>query len=293
MANVAFLGTGRMGRVLATHLINAGHQVTVWNRTAASAQPLVDLGAVLAPTAKAAATGAAIVITCLFGPATVDEVIIDKGVLAAGQLWVDITTVGPDDAARYAAWAAENQIKFVYAPVVGSLAPARARKLGTYLGGPAGAIATARPLVALWCDPDRIVELPDQDFGGNQGVGARQAAGAKLLANLALAISLQGLVEALQFGKTQGFSPAQVLKVLHGTALGWIGDFKGPMINSEAFSDTQFSVDLLAKDMNLALAAAGSSASFPAITAALASLQHAQQNGDGDQDIAAVVKPVL
>jgi len=278
-----------MGRELAKHLLAAGHQLTVWNRTAAATDSLTDVGAVCADTPEHAAQGQDIVITCLFGPDTVHDVILNNDVLAPGTLWLDITTVGPDDADHFAAWAQQHGIRYVAGPVVGSLAPARAKKLGVYLGGAPADVAEARPFAALWADPERLVEVPTP----------RAAAVGKLLANLALGVALEGLVEALRFGRALGVGTADVLKMLKSTALNWIVDFKSSMILDNSFADTQFSVDLLAKDARLMLSAVPETAqahtaiNLPAVQALLATLETTQQAGHGDYDIAAAVIPEL
>lgn len=285
MSEIALLGTGRMGHELALHLLAAGHRLRAWNRTPSGADSTVAAGATRCATAAEAVNGADVVISCLFGPQAVDEAIVGPQLIQPGQIWLDVTTVGPFDAQCTAAWAADSGLHYVYGPVVGSLAPARAGKLGTFLGGKSTDIDTVTPLVRLWSDPDRITEFRT---GIDTTNGPRDAAVAKLLANLALAISLEGLREALQFGKSQGFSEAAVLKILSGTALGWIADFKAPMINMRDYTDTQFSVDLLVKDIGLMYAAGGTE--YPALNAALDALRESQANGDGDADIAAVMK---
>jgi len=281
MANVALLGTGRMGRELGLHLIRSGHNVTVWNRTPTAATELVVAGAEQAVSAKQAAADKDVVITCLFGPDAVQQVVLDGDVFAPGALWLDVTTVGPDDADRYAAWAAEHGVRYVHGPVVGSLGPARAGKLGVYLGGAPQDVAAVRPFAQLWADPDRLVEVSSP----------RAAAEAKLIANLALGVALEGLAEALRFGRQQGLSDADVLRMLKGTALAWIADFKGPMILDRSFDQTQFSVDLLVKDARLMQGAMpDGGAALPAVQALLTSLQDAQQAGLGESDVAAIAR---
>ncbi|MCL1801338.1 MAG: NAD(P)-dependent oxidoreductase [Promicromonosporaceae bacterium] len=280
---IALLGTGHMGIELGRHILAAGHELTVWNRNPDRAEPLVAAGAHLADSAADAAQGAEIVITALFGPDTVTEVILHDDVLAPGQLWVDVTTVGPDDGERFAAWATAHKVRYVAAPMLGSTGPAKAGTLGTYLGGAAADVAAVLPIISLWTDPAKRVEVPT----------ARAAAVGKLIANLAIAITLEGLVETLRFGRTQGLDPANILKMMSGRALGWIADSKADMINNRTFEQTQFSVDLLAKDTRLMLAAAGAETQLPALAAALASMESAQKRGAGGEDIAAVVEPEL
>ncbi|GAA1473585.1 hypothetical protein GCM10009604_17430 [Corynebacterium aurimucosum] len=91
---IAFLGTGRMGTELARHLLK-NHELTVWNRTAERAQPLVDAGATLADSPTAAVEGAEVIITSLFGPDDIRERVIDTNLIPEGVTWIDTTTVSP------------------------------------------------------------------------------------------------------------------------------------------------------------------------------------------------------
>jgi 3-hydroxyisobutyrate dehydrogenase len=149
------------------------------------------------------------------------------------------------------------------------------------LGGARADVAVVEPLAALWADPARLRIVDD----------ARTAAAGKLLANLALGVSLQGLVEALRLGGSVGLDTETVLSMLAGTGLGFIAGMKGPMIAARDFDDTQFSVDLLAKDARLVLASTG--ASMPAVSATLETLDVARAAGRGDSDISVVVEPEL
>jgi 3-hydroxyisobutyrate dehydrogenase len=200
---------------------------------------------------------------------------------APDAVWVDVTTVAPADTVAFSSWAAARGIRYVHSPVVGTLAPARAGTLGVLLGGAAADVEAALPVVSLWADPERIrvVDTP------------AAAATGKLIANLALGVSLQGLVEALRLGTANGLGADEVLSLLDKTALGWVAAFKGDMIRSGEFDDTQFSADLLAKDARLMVNS--SVAPLPAVTALLGSLTTAQRAGDGDSDVAVVTRPEL
>src|SRR5699024_3970591 len=98
---IAFLGTGRMGSELARHVMKS-HEVTVWNRTAQRAQPLVEEGAQLADS-PAAVDGAEVIITSLFGPDDIREVVISENLIPEGVTWIDTTTVSPEAAREFAA----------------------------------------------------------------------------------------------------------------------------------------------------------------------------------------------
>lgn len=278
---IAVLGTGRMGTELALHLLKS-HELTVFNRTPERAQRLVDAGATAAPTAAEAARGSDAVVTVLFGPDTVREVILGGDVLSEGQLWIDSTTVSPADADEFATWADAHGVQYVHAPVVGTLGPARAGKLGVYVGGTdAAARGRAEDIVRPWADPERLKQVDS----------AREAAVAKLLANLALAVSMQGLVEALRLGLAQGLAPERVLDLLDKTGLAFPAGMKREQVTTGQFDDAHFTADALAKDIRLMLRS--TPAPLPATTAALESFARAQADGRGDSDISVIVEPTL
>jgi 3-hydroxyisobutyrate dehydrogenase len=283
MTRVTMLGTGRMGYELAVHLLAAGHSLTVWNRTAAGADRIVADGATRSASPQEAVEGAEVVITVLFGPDSVREVITGaEGIdIPADAVWLDVTTVAPSDADEFQVWADARGVHYVHSPVVGTLAPARAGRLGVLVGGASADMERVLPLVGLWADPERIRVVPS----------ASRAAVGKLIANLALGVSLQGLVESLRLGRAHGVDEAEVLSMLDKTGLAFIAGLKGDMIRGRTFDDTQFSVDLLAKDSRLMIAS--SPEPLPAVTALLENLTRIQREGDGDTDIAIIVRPEL
>lgn len=237
---------------------------------------MVELGAHAAPTALEAVDGAEVVITALFGPDAVREVIVDTGTpIPSGALWIDATTISPSDATSFETWAASRGVAYVHAPVIGSLAPARARKLAVLLGGAPDAVARAREIV-LWADEAkvRIYESP------------AKAAAAKLIANLTVALSMQGLVETLRLGHSNALDTGEILSTLELTMFAGMKALKGGVISADAFGDTQFSADLLAKDIRLMLQS--SQCAMPATTAAYESLQTAIRAGRGDDDFSVI-----
>lgn len=278
---IALLGVGRMGHELGVHLLRAGHEVTAWNRTASAVDRLHDAGAARAADAEDAVREADVVMTVLFGPDTVREVVLSGLGIPADAVWLDITTVSPEDAREFADYAAAAGVRYVHGPVIGSLAPARAGTLGVLLGGAAADVDVVEPLAALWGDAGRLRRVATP----------ADAATGKLLANLALGVTLQGLVEALRLGRANGLDAAAVLGLLEGTGLGVIAGMKGPSVLGGTFGDTQFSADLLAKDARLMLRSTPDP--LPAVTALLQSLTDAQRAGAGDDDIAVVTRPEL
>lgn len=279
--HVAFLGLGRMGRILAGHVLDAGFTLTVWNRTPSTAlEALRDRGAQVAWSAADAVSGADVVITALFGPQSVREVVLLAALpIPATAVWMDVTTVSPADAQAHASWAADSGVRFVHAPVIGSLGPAQNRSLGVTVGGAAEDVDVVLPLFALWADQERIQRYD----------AAGQAAAGKLVANLALAVSMQGLIEAVTLGQSGGLTVDETLTTLQGTALGMIAGMKGANVRSGDFSNTQFSADLLAKDARLMIDTAGT---LPALSIALDALQRAQDAGAGDDDFSVVAREI-
>lgn len=291
-----------MGTELARHLL-AENQLVVWNRTRERTRALEEAGARVAATARDAVDGADVVVTSLFGPDAVRETVIEPGLIPAGLTWVDTTTVSPEDAREFAAAVPG----YVAVPVVGTLGPARAGRLGVYVGTAEDARrAEVERLVAPWADAERLVGVDS----------AEKAAAAKLLANLALAVSAQGLREALALGESCGIEPAETLDLLGSTGLAFIAGMKGPFVRGEReVTDGDFTVDAIAKDARLMLATVGAgddpagrdtgasagtstiepaadgAPSLPAVAAALASLQERQDAGQGDADFSAILTP--
>jgi 3-hydroxyisobutyrate dehydrogenase len=275
--NIAFLGLGRMGRELVPHLIDAGHHVTVWNRSPEAADVIGRRGAQVAATAADAVSGVDAVISVLFGPDTVREVIIGGDLpFTPGTLWIDVTTVSPADATEFAEWAAGAGIRYVHSPVIGSLAPARAAALGVLVGGDQDAARDARKLVALWADPNKLRMLDSP----------AKAATGKLVANLALAVSMEALIEALRLGESGGLSTEDVLSTLGITTIAPIAAMKGETVVTHNFDDAQFSAAALAKDTRLMLAT--SRRPLPAVALVSAALEHAVESGDGEKDFSVI-----
>lgn len=270
------MGTGRMGTELALHLL-ADHDLVAWNRTRERTRRLADEGAEVADTAAEAVEGADVVITSLFGPDAVRETVLDADLIPEDVPWLDATTVSPTDAAAFA----EAVPTYVAVPVVGTLGPARQGTLGVYVGTPDDGLRDrVLDLVSPWADPERLRGLDS----------APKAAAAKLLANLALAVSAQGLREALDLGEACGIEPAETVDLLGSTGLAFIAGMKGPFVRGERdTADGDFTVDAIAKDARLMLDE--SERDLPAVRAALGSLEAQQGAERGDHDFSAILRP--
>lgn len=247
----------------------------VWNRTLDKTTPLVDAGATAYPNAAEAVTGVDVVITALFGPKTVRSVVIDPDLIPAGIPWIDTTTVSPQDAEEFAT----NVSTYIACPVVGTLGPARAGKLGVYVGSPDPQLRElAAGIVSPWADPSRLKLVDSQP----------KAAIGKLLAHLALAISAEGMKEALLFGDATGLTAAETLDLLDSTGLSFMANLKRDFVLGDRSTDPgDFTVDALCKDSKLMLDTTGQV--LPGIQAAVESFTIQQDHGRGDHDFSAIL----
>ncbi|MFN2540495.1 MAG: NAD(P)-dependent oxidoreductase [Mycobacteriales bacterium] len=273
---VAFLGLGRMGVPMAAHVVRAGHDVTVWNRTPGKAGDLVELGATEARSIDSAVAGADVVVLMLFGPAAVRAVLSDVLDHASGALVVDASTIGPDAAHEFAKACHARGVRYVDAPVAGSIKPATDGTLGVFLGGAPQDVAQARQLAEMWGDPERIRHIG--------GVGSASAL--KLCVNQGLGVMAAGLGESLRLGHDLGLDQDVLLDVLSATAYGWYLGQKRSMIEADDYADTAFSVDLMAKDLDLAVTSADSD-----LEVTRASLDQAKRTlaaGHAGEDYAAI-----
>jgi 3-hydroxyisobutyrate dehydrogenase-like beta-hydroxyacid dehydrogenase len=277
MTTVAFLGLGRMGVPMAAHVARAGHVLTVWNRTPGRAAPLVELGAREARTVAAAVDGAEVVVLALFGPDAVREVLTQVAAHAApGTLVVDSSTVGPEAAHEFARTCADAGLRYVDAPVAGSVAPATEGTLGVFLGGAPADVEQARAITDLWADPDRVLHVG--------GVGSGSAL--KLCVNQGLGVMAAGLGESLRLGRDLGLDRGELLQVLSKTAYGWYLNQKLPMVATGDYSGTTFSIDLMTKDLELAVKAADSD--LEVTRAVLDQARRALDAGHSGEDFAAI-----
>jgi len=276
MSTVAFLGLGRMGVPMAAHVARAGHDLTVWNRTPGRAGPLLELGATEAKSVDDAVAGAEAVVLMLFGPDAVRAVLPLVVKAAPGALVVDCSTIGPAAAHEFARTCAAAGLRYVDAPVAGSVAPATEGTLGVFVSGAAADVDAALPIVSLWADPSRLVRL--------SGVGSASAL--KLCVNQSLGVIAAGLGESLRLGRDLGLDRSTVLDALSRTGYGALLGHKRGMLEDGDFSATTFSLDLLAKDLALAVKAADSD-----LSVTRAALDHAHQAldaGHAGEDYTAV-----
>jgi 3-hydroxyisobutyrate dehydrogenase-like beta-hydroxyacid dehydrogenase len=243
---VAFLGLGVMGGPMAGHLAAAGHQVTVYNRTAAKAQAWVDKhGGAMAPTPRAAAEGADFVFTCVGNDADLRSVVLgDDGAfagMAPGAVLIDHTTASADIARELHGLAKSRGLHFVDAPVSGGEAGAVNGLLTVMCGGDAAPFDAMKPVALAFSRA--VTRLGDS--------GAGQLA--KMVNQICIAGLVQGLAEAVAFGSRAGLDMPAVLDVIgKGAAQSWQMDNRGKTMVEDRF-DFGFAVDWMRKDLGLVL----------------------------------------
>ena len=248
---IAFLGLGVMGAPMAGHLARGGHQVTVYNRTTATAEAWVarhageGLNVMRAATPAEAAAGQDLVLTCVGNDDDLAEVVLGgEGALAAmapGALLVDHTTVSPGMAQRIAAKAERRGILALDAPVSGGQAGAESGKLSIMCGGAVQAMDRARPILEAYAA--RIVHVGE--------AGAGQAT--KAVNQICIAGTLAGLSEAVRFAQAMELDMAKVLEAVSGgAAQSWQMDNRWTTMARGEF-DFGFAIDWMRKDLAIAL----------------------------------------
>ena len=243
---VAFLGLGVMGYPMAGHLARAGHQVTVYNRTATKAAAWVaEYGGNSAPTPAQAAQGADIVFACVGNDDDLRSVTVgEQGAFASmkpGALFVDHTTASASGARELYAAAQARGLHFVDAPVSGGQAGAVNGALTVMCGGDEAAFNAMKPVAMAYSKAVTLV--------GASGAGQL----AKMVNQTAIAGLVQGLSEAIAFGMRAGLDMKLVLDVIgKGAAQSWQMDNRGKTMVDGKF-DFGFAVDWMRKDLGLVL----------------------------------------
>jgi 3-hydroxyisobutyrate dehydrogenase-like beta-hydroxyacid dehydrogenase len=242
----AFLGLGVMGGPMAGHLKRAGHEVTVYNRTAAKAAAwAAEHGGRHAPTPREAASGAEFVFACVGNDDDLRSVVLgEQGAfagMAPGAVFVDHTTASAEVARELHAAAKARGLHFVDAPVSGGQAGAVNGLLTVMCGGDAEPFAAMKPVAMAFSRAVTHV--------GASGAGQL----AKMVNQIAIAGLVQGLAEAIAFGQKAGLDMPLVLDVIgKGAAQSWQMDNRGKTMVDGQF-DFGFAVDWMRKDLGLVL----------------------------------------
>jgi len=279
---VAVLGTGTMGAPMARNLASAGFAVRVWNRTREKAEAVE--GVEVADSPEGAASGAGAVITMLADASAVEEAMTGgEGALPAldGAPWIQMSTIGLAGTERMKATAAEHEVAFVDAPVLGTKEPAEQAQLLVLASGPEDDDLRGR------CQP--LFDAVGQKtlWVGEAGAGSRL----KLVLNSWLLTLVEGVAEAVALASSIGVHPERFLEAIEGGPLGVpYADLKGRAMIADEFPPS-FALALARKDAELVLEAAAD-LELPFARAVTLQLRRAEACGLGEQDMAAVARMV-
>jgi 3-hydroxyisobutyrate dehydrogenase-like beta-hydroxyacid dehydrogenase len=263
---------------MATNLVKAGHEVTVWNRTPGK---FVE-GAGIAQTPAAAADGAEVIWLCVSDTAAVEQTLFGAdGVeqsLAEGVIIADSSTISPSSTVKFAERVREKGVSYVDAPMTGSKIGAQNGTLIFMVGGDAAAIDRLSPLFAA--TGKKIFRM------GETGKG--QAT--KLAMNLQIALIFEGFAEALTLATKLGVDPKQFLSLIDATMVkSGVVEYKGPFVLNRDFTPN-FPLRLMHKDIHLALDAAKEArVKLPALETVEEIYEMATEDGHSDEDYAATL----
>ncbi len=254
---VTFAGLGVMGGPMAGHLIKAGHQVTGFNRSPDKAKAWAEAhGAAWAPTAAEAGAGAEAFVLCVGKDDDVRQVVNEAlEATAPGAVFIDHTTTSAKIAREMAALCEAAGRSFVDAPVSGGQAGAQNGQLSVMAGGDPAAFERARPVMAAYSKAMTLL--------GRAGSGQL----AKMVNQICIAGTVQGLAEAMHFAKSAGLDTAATYEAISkGAAQSWQMDNRWQAMTDNKF-DFGFAVDWMRKDLGLVLEEARANGSHLALTA--------------------------
>jgi 3-hydroxyisobutyrate dehydrogenase-like beta-hydroxyacid dehydrogenase len=279
VAKLAFYGTGQMGLPMATRLLSAGHDLTVWNRSPEKAKPVLDQGARPADTPADAARGAEAAITMLADPDAVNEVVLGPNGIAdglpEGATLIEMSTIGPD-AVRELANRLRPRHHAIDAPVLGSIAAAEAGELKIFVGASPQEFARWVKVLGAMGVPFHL---------GPLGAGASM----KVVVNSTLGSLMAALGEALALADRLGLDQNDVFDVLVGSPIGVTARSKRRLIASGRY-EPNFKLRLALKDMNLVHeTATHTDLELRVAEAARSWFEEATGRGLGEMDYSAVV----
>ncbi len=284
MAKVSFLGLGVMGYPMAGHLVKAGHEVCVYNRTTAKAQAWVgEHGGTMGKTPRDAAEGADFVMACVGNDDDLRSVCLGEdgalGAMAPGTIFVDHTTVSAKVTRELYAAADGKQVSFVDAPVSGGQAGAENGQLGIMCGGDEGAYARAEPVMQAYAKACKRL--------GESGAGQLT----KMVNQICIAGLVQGLSEGLHFAEKAGLDGKAVVEVIsQGAAGSWqMANRYETMLDGEF--EHGFAVDWMRKDLGICLDTADENGASLPITAVVDQYyKDVQKLGGGRWDTSSLIQ---
>ncbi len=283
MHNVGCIGLGTMGTPMAWNIHRAGFRLGVYNRSAEKCSAFAREGIGVFESPAALAAWADIVIIMVFGPEALMEVLGGPDgaarSMAAGKTLINMSTVSREATLAAAEQVAACGASFVDAPVAGSKKPAEQGSLTILAGGSPDVLERVRPVLA--CMGRTIIHCGDAGAGTDM----------KLFINVLLGALMQGFAEALTLGTSFGLRVEDMLTAVQSSAVACsLFSVKGTAIGSGDF-EKNFPVELIFKDLDLALQAAGREhVPMPLTAAAREAFCAAMARGLADQDMCAVIR---
>lgn len=283
---IGFVGLGAMGRPIVLRLLGAGYPVTVYARSASSAQPLVAAGAVMAQSPSALARASDVMFTMVTATADVESVVLgEEGLIhgaAPGSIVVDMSTISPEGTKRIGAALAAREVAMVDAPVSGGPGAAASGTLAVMAGGSDAAMARIAPIFE--CFARSVTHV------GEPGTGQI----AKACNQLALCVALEGVAEALALCERLGADPARVRSaMLNGLAASRVMEVFGERMLNRNFTNGVES-RLHHKDLHIVLDLAHNlGLAVPAAAATKQSFNALVGSGGGRKDSAALLQILL
>jgi 3-hydroxyisobutyrate dehydrogenase-like beta-hydroxyacid dehydrogenase len=280
---ISYLGLGTMGSGMASNLLKAGYQLTVWDRTTAKCGPFARKGARVAKTPADTVLGADLVMYSLSDDGAVDKVVFGaEGILTAitaGQIAVDMSTVLPATSSREQEAYAKRGADFLDAPVFGSKDESAKGKLWVLAAGNKQVFEKVKPVL------EKLGQTVH--YLGKNG----NATATKLVGNLIVALELEALAEGLVLAQKAGLDLKTVMEVVK------VADFRSPLLVSNGENilkrdfSTYFALQLMLKDANLIQQFSESlSSPIPAMRVVRKNLEDAVELGFGKENASAMIK---
>lgn len=280
---IGFIGLGRMGTPMVQNLLKAGYSLKVYDIVAEKIAALVELGAQAAVSPSDAATGVGVVISMILDDAILDVVALGSdGILSAarpGLIYADMSTVSPMASKRVAAEAGNQGVQYLRAKVSGSIKPATEGTLTIFASGPKEAYEQC--LNVFGAMGNRFYYV---------GTG-EEAIYLKLVHSVMVGLMMGMIGEAFTFGERGEVDWLQMIDVINHSALNSVFfDYKVPLLKSRDYTNPQSTIDVAAKDVDLALATS-KELNIPMPFTALARefMRSMQARGDGGLDLIGLV----
>jgi 2-hydroxy-3-oxopropionate reductase len=284
MSKIGFIGLGIMGRPMAEHLQNGGHELFVVQHRSPLPASIIDNGATACASAREVAQQADIIIAIVPDTPQVEQVLFaEDGVangLSPGKLFIDMSSISPIATKDFAARLDALGCTYLDAPVSGGEVGAKAGTLTIMVGGPPAAFERARPLFELM---GKNITLVGEENGAGQTC--------KVANQIIVALNIEAVSEALLFASRAGVDPERVRQALMGGfANSKILEVHGERMTRRTF-DPGFRIGLHQKDLNIALDGARSMGiSLPNTATAQELFNACQGHGLGDRDHSAMIR---